>query len=312
MLGDGETQAETLAGSRAIGLVEALKYAAQVRGVDARTGVGDREDDLFSLVDRPEPDRPAARREFHGVVHEVREHLFDAGGIGHDVRGTALLDEQRDAGACGQCAHASRAFLEQLRRSEAFALQRFGAALDAREREQLVHQLREAIDLAVHASHEVARRRWIVERALLQSLGHRLQRADRPPQLVRHVRDEVRTHRLEAPQRGEVLDHDEQLPLSERPRDDALEAARLAAIDDGDTLPSVPRSGDRLKRFVIADDFDEPPADGIGARHPARRGVREKDAAVGIGDEDGIGQLVDERCQAIAFGLGELPLFSNR
>ena len=83
-------------------------------------------------------------------------------------------------------------------------------------------------------------------------------------------------------------------------------------VRDGDPLAAVPRSGDRLERFVIADHLDQSASDGIRTGHPARRCVGEEDAAVGVRDEDGVGQLVDERGQTIAFGLGQLPLVSHR
>src|SRR5205823_11672599 len=99
----------------------------------------------------------------------------------------------------------------------------------------------------MHPGDKIAGRGGVIERALLEGLGHRLQRRDRTPQLVRDIRDEIRPDRLETPKRGEVLDHDEELTALERTRDDAHEAPRLSALDRRDVLAPVARGRDRVE-----------------------------------------------------------------
>ena len=126
------------------------------------------------------------------------------------------------------------------------------AGLDHRQVEQLVDELGEVIDLALDLHREVAHRGGVVDRARGQRLGQQLDRGQRRAELVADVRHEVAAHALDAPQRGDVVEREDQPP-------DASGTASTANCRS----PRWPRSASPTTTSLLADRL---PRDGVERR----------------------------------------------
>ena len=185
VLRDGETEAGTSARTRAVALVEALEDPVQVRAIDPAAGVAHRELDPWTVRDRSQCDQSSRGRELHCVMHEVGEDLPDPFWVRADVGQVgSSIDLERDVGTLGQGRHPPRGVPQELPGIHLCQREPIGTRLDPGEREQLLYELSEPVDLLLHPRDEVPRDRAVVDRPALQRLRDGLERRDRGPQLV--------------------------------------------------------------------------------------------------------------------------------
>ena len=125
---------------------------------------------------------------------------------------------------------------------------------------------------------------------------------------MRDVRDEVATHRLQAPQIRQVLYDEKELAVREASRDDPLKTWRLGPLELRDTVGVIARPRDRIDHLVVAHDVHKTPT---GERRPqnlGRRAVRALDLAIAVGDDDRVAELVDQDREAIPLGHSVVSL----
>ena len=91
------------------------------------------------------------------------------------------------------------------------------AQLDARQRQQIVDQPRHAPGLRLHDAEEPLARRRVVARRALQRVDEAGERGERRAQLVADIGDEIGAHVLDAADRREIMDGDDDDAGAARP-----------------------------------------------------------------------------------------------
>src|SRR4030095_12641026 len=88
MSGDRETQSESakLPGHRSIGLLEWLKQLSQSLAFNSNPVVGNFEmEAAWVVVERPDADLSAGRRELHSIGNQIPKHLLEPDAVAKDV-----------------------------------------------------------------------------------------------------------------------------------------------------------------------------------------------------------------------------------
>ncbi len=205
VLDDGEAEARPAERPRAGGVhpVEPLEDARQVFAGDADPGVADLDLDAARSRGGGDGDVPAVGRVADGVVEHVEQRLARRLWVG-DQRRAAHRAGERQPRRVGPRLERAPDLFDQRRQRYALRARRPGARLDAREVEQVVHQLLHAPRVGQHLRHEIAaylRRHVLAGEGLRVAANH----GERRLQLVRHVGHEVPPDRLEPPQPGDVV-----------------------------------------------------------------------------------------------------------
>src|SRR5262245_59265639 len=246
VLHDREPQARPAGGARArlVDAVEALEDPVEVAARDADARVLHRDQAVAVLTGEPQRDAPGRARVLDRVVDQVVEHLRHGLLVAAHPQGALAapdLEAQalRRQGWLAQAQHA----VEHLAPVDRRALDRELARLDARQAEEVGHQVGQPLHVGVDALKELDVVALVVQRAREQRLDEALDRGQRGLQLVRDVGDEVAPDALQAPQLRDVVQHDDEAALAA-----ALEGA---GVDLEDALLPAPEEVD-LERLLAA------------------------------------------------------------
>jgi hypothetical protein len=154
----------------------------------------------------------------------------------------------------------------------------------------------------------------------VEGLGSGEDRGDRRAELVRDVRDEVASQRLETTNVGDVEEHGQHAAaalLKGRAADE--EPARLEPPElhfSGARSLRRPRTVEQLLQLGMAHDFEERLSDDVRAQeqHGAQRGIHQRDLAFLVEEEDAFLHSVEDAGDEVAFGaeLGHRPREARR
>ena len=177
-----------------LALLELLEDPVPILGSDARTGVGDGNPDLAVDPRRAHVDLPTGGRELHGIREQVEDDLLDPSLVTVDHIDLGVRGE-RDADPFlrGALAHHHHAALERLPQRERVNLQLDLSGLDLGEVEDVVDQREQMVPRGGDVV-EVLRLLRIhgPDHLVAQHLGEADDRVERRPELVGHVRQELR------------------------------------------------------------------------------------------------------------------------
>src|SRR3989449_6340813 len=211
-------------------------YTTLFRSRDADASVAHR--DLRGSVGPDGIDRDSAAfgSEFHGIREQVQHDLPNLPLVGDDLP-EMLVDRQpqRDAVTSRALAHEGQAALERGRQVERARLELHAAGLDLREVEDVVDEREQMAT----RRHDVLKILFLfgvefAEHPLEEDLREADDRVERGPQLVRHIRQELR---LVAARRRELLVWPCQLLA--HPVEVRREGAELVAVRDLDATSEV-------------------------------------------------------------------------
>ncbi len=215
----------------------------------------------------------------------------------------------------GVRAHTLDGLSEQLVGGARHQLQLEPASLDAGELEQLGDQVRQAVDLDMHATQEIRAGGRVVERAGLERFHERLERGDRRAELVRDVGDEIAAGGLDAPQLGHVLEQQHGTAAVGQTGGHDLDPAPWRWIQSqldhlGDGAGGSRRAGN-LHHVGVAHGLGQRAAVQLLLAQQVGGGrVAQLDALVGIQDEHAVGHVLEDggHLQALALNLGDAGL----
>ena len=186
-----DAQAALRAVRRALGLREQVEDIGQHLRLDALPVVAYRDHGFAAFAGHAQGDLAARRRVLGGVIQDVRDHLHQARTVARHVqRLLPLLYPQLVALHVEQRAHLFDGAVDDCGDVEVFLLDLGQAAGDARDVQQVVHQVGHVLGLA-HDDVAGVARALRVERAALQELGGGRDRRQRVAQLVRQHRQEL-------------------------------------------------------------------------------------------------------------------------
>ncbi len=190
-----QRQADAEAGLRARlaarHLCEQVEDRPQLVGRDADPGVGDGDHDVTALAFGGEHDVPPAFVELARVDQEVAEHLYQAHRVGFQPDrfcGPGKLERQ--SGGLHQRSGHLRRLVHRCRQLHGFAVELQLAARDAGNVQQVVHEVDEMAELALHGFLRHPEDLGVTVRVLdeLQHVGERRQRIT---ELVREHGEEL-------------------------------------------------------------------------------------------------------------------------
>ena len=217
VLDDREAQAGAAGGARAgaVHAEEPLEDPLQLvlRDADALILHGDLDHPV--LMAHRDADPRARLRVGDRVRDQVGQGSDQHRGGAVDTQPAAPADAHLDLRAEGEVAVQRHGLLDHLVDLDRLGIGEGGAALDARELDDLLHQMGEAPGLRLHPLGEAAHRIGVLGR-VLHGLGQQGDRADGGLQLMGHVGDEVTPGLLDPDRAGEVVGHQQRAVLAER------------------------------------------------------------------------------------------------
>ena len=329
VLDDGQAQAGAagVARAAAVHAVKALGDARQVLGGDARPAVSHGQARAAARQRLPlHLDAPAGGRVAHGVVDKVGQGAVQLlRTAGHLARRAQRLGGRKDdvlrdparalVQGAGQRARFLLAARQQRRHVGPFVHVGQRAAFQAREGQQILHQVVHARGLLGHQS-QVALAFVVGQRQGLQRLDKAHQHGERRADFVRDVGDEVAAHGLGLLQRGDVARQQQQPAfaigmqlrrhahrvrvgaVAPRQHHVAREVARRAVGAEGRVAHQV---ADGLQRVAL----------GVQAEVLLRDAVAPLDAALRVEQRHAIGRGLQRGQDAVQLRLaGRLALLA--
>ena len=298
---------------RPVRLVEPLEHPGQVDFRDAHARVTHLDDHrprrpaALALLGhrRRHQHLPAPRRKLDRVVHQIRHHLPHPLGVDHNRRQVRRqVHRQRQPPRLRLRPQPLHRPLHQLGRRRRGQPQPNLPRLDLRQLRQLLHHLRQGIDLGPGLLQKALGRRRVVHRPVLQRLHHGPQRGQRRSQLVRQIADEVSPHHLQAPHLRQILEQHQKTghPLAPERRQHRLQKQFGADLHRLDLLALLATAAlPQLDERVVAHYGGErPPQRRLLARVQQATGGRvdQQHHARLVGDDHPVGHVVDDRGKA--------------
>ena len=327
VLDDGESEARPteVAAARLVDAIEALEQPRDVLSGDARPLVVHADHDLAADHVHGDDDGAPVRAVLHRVVDEVDDRLLEEGRV-HGREGTVPGgDFERDllglrlglADLDGGPYHLADV---RLFGGEVAPVLRL---LHRRQREQVADDRVEPIGLPGDDAHKAVRGRRIVDGTVVERLRETLDGRDGRLELVRHVGDEIATHRLEPLQPRDVVEHDDRagraaLRGAAEERAVGLQGAILRPDADGDVrlYRLVPLEGglDGALQVGVAHDLLDALA--LGRRRidiqQLRGGLVERDhTLVRVHRDDALDHAREHRLALVALAGERADLFAQ-